>query len=267
MERIATEHRKGRRLYVGTTNLDTRRLVVWDLGAIACKPCPEGCMLFRDVLLASCAVPGMLPPVQFEIEVDGREATELHTDGGITAQVFVPSHVFAAAAAPAGPHPAGGRPGQAADPAVVRAGGVGREAGNLYVVVAGKLFPDAQPVTPRVLPVLGATTKAILYAHCRADLANLYGLSRAAGLRYNLTALRQEFPPLGTSVDFDPKAMADLFEEGTRGGATGPRWMSGPPALTPGDGDSIRTGLKMKSRPQMVPVPGADSGGSTPVIK
>src|SRR5262245_23529226 len=65
MTRIAAEHRKGRRLYVGTTNLDTRRLVVWDLGAIACRPCPEGCHLFRDVLLASSAVPGMLPPVKF----------------------------------------------------------------------------------------------------------------------------------------------------------------------------------------------------------
>ena len=36
--RIAAEHRKGRRLYVGTTNLDTRRFVIWDLGAIACRP-------------------------------------------------------------------------------------------------------------------------------------------------------------------------------------------------------------------------------------
>ncbi|HEY3788014.1 MAG TPA: patatin-like phospholipase family protein, partial [Urbifossiella sp.] len=43
MEKIAAEHRKGRRLYVGTTNLDTRRLVVWDMGAIACRPSPEAC--------------------------------------------------------------------------------------------------------------------------------------------------------------------------------------------------------------------------------
>ena len=32
---IATEHCKGRRLYVGTTELDARRLVVWDMGEIA----------------------------------------------------------------------------------------------------------------------------------------------------------------------------------------------------------------------------------------
>ena len=76
MKWIATEHRKGRRLYIGTTNLTTRRLVVWDMGAIACRPCPEGCDLFRDVLLASCSVPGMLPPVPFTVEVDGKTVTE-----------------------------------------------------------------------------------------------------------------------------------------------------------------------------------------------
>src|SRR5206468_5122524 len=30
---VAAEHAKGRRLYVGTTHLDSRRLVVWDMGA------------------------------------------------------------------------------------------------------------------------------------------------------------------------------------------------------------------------------------------
>src|SRR5207253_823115 len=85
MNQVAAEHRKGRRLYVGTTNLGTRRLIIWDMGAIACRPCPEGCRLFRDVLLASCSVPGIMPPVRFEIEVDGRKATELHADGGVSA--------------------------------------------------------------------------------------------------------------------------------------------------------------------------------------
>lgn len=33
--RMAAEHRKGRRLYVATTDLDARRPVVWDIGAIA----------------------------------------------------------------------------------------------------------------------------------------------------------------------------------------------------------------------------------------
>ncbi len=101
MERIAAEHRKGRRLYIGTTDLRTKRAVIWDMGAIACRPCPDGCTLFRDVLLASSSIPGVLPPVPFRIEVDGRRVTEYHVDGGITAPLFMPPGVFAAAGAAA----------------------------------------------------------------------------------------------------------------------------------------------------------------------
>jgi hypothetical protein len=242
MDRIAAEHRKGRRLYVGTTNLDTCRLVVWDLGAIACRPCPEGCRLFRDVLLASCAVPGMFSPVRFDLEVDGAKATELHADGGISAQLFVPSHVFAAAARYAAEEAARG--------ALPAAGGEPMPpAGNLYAVVAGKLYPDAGPVRPHVLPVLGATTRTLLYAYCRADLANLYGLARASGLRYHLTALRPGFRTVETSVDFNQEEMAKLFREGVGQGNAGPAWLDGPPTLSPGDGDYIRTGLRLRTPP------------------
>lgn len=242
MDRIAAEHKKGRRLYVGTTNLDTRRLVVWDMGAIACRPCPEGCRLFRDVLLASCAVPGMFSPVRFDVEVDGKPASELHADGGISAQLFVPSHVFAAAARHAADDAAAGLvPDTGGDPTP--------PVGNLYVVVAGKLYPDAGPVRPHVLPVLGATTGTLLYAYCRADLANLYGLARASGLKYHLTALRQGFRAGDSSVDFNREAMAKLFREGVEQGTGGPGWMGGPPTLSPGDGDYIRTGLRLRTPP------------------
>ena len=248
MNRLAAEHRKGRRLYVGTTNLDTRRMVVWDVGAIACRACPEGCLLFRDVLLASCSVPGMMPPVRFTLDVDGRRVSELHADGGITAQLFVPSRVFAVAARGAA-EDAGkfGFPPEG-DPMP--------PAGNLYVVVAGKLYPDAAPVKAKVLPVLAATTGTLLYAHCRADLANLYGLARAGGLRYHHTALPQGFRTLDTSVNFDQKEMTKLFDEGVRQGERGPTWLYGPPTLSPGDGDFVRSGLKLRVPQGGVPDPG-----------
>ena len=227
MEMIAAEHRKGRRLYVGTTNLDTRRLVVWDMGAIACRPCPEGCRLFRDVLLASCSVPGMLPPVKFDLEVDGKHVTELHADGGATAQLFMPSHVFAQAALP-GPN------------------NEKLEPGNMFTVVAGKLYADASPVKAKILPVLGASANSLIYAYCRADASNLYGQARAAGMKYHLTSLPSTFPTLDTSVDFDPERMQKLFDEGVCQGNSGPAWRSGPPSLSPGDGDFIRNGTKLK---------------------
>ena len=222
MERIAAEHRKGRRLYVGTTNIDTKRLAVWDLGAIACRPCPEGCELFRDVLLASCSIPGMFPPVTFEIDVAGKKSTEMHVDGGVSAQVFCPSAIFGAAA------------GQGA---------------TLYAVVAGKLYPDAKAVRDRVLPVLAATTTSHVNSHRRGELTNLYGLARSAGMRYQLISLRQDFMTGDVAIQFDQKEMSRLYAEGLEKGASPQSWLATPPELAPGDGDYIRNGLNLRPAP------------------
>jgi hypothetical protein len=233
MDKIAAEHRKGRRLYVGTTDLATRRAVIWDMGAIACRPCPEGCNLFRDVLLASASVPGVLPPVPFEIEVDGRREVELHSDGALSAPLFMPPGVFATAAGEGGLNP-NPMPGGA----------------NFYAIVSGKLYPDAGPVRRRILPVLNASTSALLYAHCRAELANVYWQSRLVGMRYHLIALRQDVEvKADTSVHFDPDVMTKLYHEGLNDGYAGPRWAYVPPVLSPCDGNYARGGLRLRTVP------------------
>ena len=50
---IAREHQAGRRLYVVTTNLDSKRGVVWNIGAIAASGQPDSLDLVRKVLAAS----------------------------------------------------------------------------------------------------------------------------------------------------------------------------------------------------------------------
>ena len=225
MERVAAEHRKGRRLYIGTTNIDTKRLAVWDLGAIACRPCPEGCALFRDVLLASCSIPGMFPPVTFEIDVDGKQSTEMHVDGGVSAQLFCPSAVFGASAARKD------------------------EGTSLYIIVSGKLYPDAKAVRERVLPVLAATTSSHVYSHRRGELTNMYGLARSAGMRYQMISLGQDFMAADVAIKVDQKEMGRLYAEGLERGASPQSWLTTPPELAPGDGDYIRNGLNLRPAP------------------
>ena len=41
LHKIAKEHKKGRRLYIGTTNLDTGKFTVWDMGALAASQYPD----------------------------------------------------------------------------------------------------------------------------------------------------------------------------------------------------------------------------------
>ena len=77
VDAIADAHRKGRRLYIGTTHLDAQRFTIWNIGEIALKGDIE---LIRKVILASTAVPAIMPPVSFDITVDGTNYQELHAD-------------------------------------------------------------------------------------------------------------------------------------------------------------------------------------------
>ncbi len=85
---IAAEHRKGRNLLVGTTNLDARRGVVWDIGKIAEYGTPEALELVRKILIASAAIPGAFPPMMFDVEANGTKYQEMHVDGGANCPAF-----------------------------------------------------------------------------------------------------------------------------------------------------------------------------------
>ena len=86
---IAEEHRRGRLLFVATTNLDSATPVVWNMGAIAASGHPRALDTVRRILLASAAIPGAFPPVLFDVELDERRHQELHVDGGAIAQAFL----------------------------------------------------------------------------------------------------------------------------------------------------------------------------------
>ena len=232
--KIAAEHRKGRRLYLGTTNLDTRRFTAWDLGAIAChaesrekKTVAETKKLMVDLLIASCSLPGVFPPVPIEVEVDGKKYTELHMDGGVNSSVWVPASVLDAFAIDP-TKPLNQQPNA-----------------NLYVVLAGKPFPDGSQIEPKVFQVLAAFLTAAQAAQNRRDLANIYHHSKLVNVKFHMAAVPQDFPTMAGGLEFDRTEMNKLFEEGYRTG-NGPYWWSTPPERSPGDVDPIRTGTKFQ---------------------
>src|SRR4029078_8450906 len=63
LEAIAREYRRGRRLYVVTTNIDAQRTAIWDMGRTAASGEPGALDLFRNVLTASASIPGVFSPV------------------------------------------------------------------------------------------------------------------------------------------------------------------------------------------------------------
>ena len=60
IDAIAAEYAKGRLLFIGTTNLDARRPVVWNVTKIAASGKPEANELLRKIMLASAAIPGVI---------------------------------------------------------------------------------------------------------------------------------------------------------------------------------------------------------------
>ena len=85
--RIARES-PGRKILVGTVNLDTGYFYPWDLTAVAAGQPPYDKMseekrfkLYRDVIHASSSIPVLFNP----IEIDGM----YHVDGGVRAYLFI----------------------------------------------------------------------------------------------------------------------------------------------------------------------------------
>jgi predicted patatin/cPLA2 family phospholipase len=226
LDRVAAEHRKGRRLYAGTTDLDTRRPVVWDLGAIAAGPDPDRRRLFCDVILASCSVPAVFPPVAIDVEVDGRRFTELHADGGVSRSAFLPPAVL-------GVGPAG-----EVDPSAPGA--------DVYVILAGNLAPRRGPVERRLLRVSGEALAGVLHAREEGDLLRLYMLARHAGAEFHLAAVPDDLPADGPGLGFDPRAMRRLFVAGEKTGRSD-RWRGLPPGLGPGERPVPREGVHLKT--------------------
>lgn len=85
---IAAEHAKGRRLFVGTTNMDAERPVLWDIGAIAALGTDPARALIRDVVLASASIPVVFEPVKIAVTDGSMRREELHVDGGLTREIF-----------------------------------------------------------------------------------------------------------------------------------------------------------------------------------
>jgi predicted patatin/cPLA2 family phospholipase len=222
---VARAHSEGRRLYVGTTDLDAMRQVVWDMGAIASGNDPDKLELFRRVLLASASVPGLLPPVPINIVVDGVRHTELHVDGGVSASLFLRPDML------------GAKPGP---------NGAGRQEANIFVIVAGKVRPAVKPVKGWLVEVSEESVQGLLQSQFEGDLLRLYMLAHLRGAQFAVTAIPESFGGQKDSLSFDPQVMRALFEVGYRAAAAGTAWASSPPGLTSKEQPPPRGGVHFR---------------------
>jgi hypothetical protein len=228
---VARAHATGRRLYVGTTNIDTRRLVIWDMGAIASRGTPESLDLYRKIILATSSIPGVFPPVRIPVEIDGKRYEELHVDGGVSDEVifraFMVADLNRAAGVPGSAAPAGS---------------------TLYVVSNGKLYAEPKCVRPKVTNMVAASFRSVVYGKTRDELYRIYLNCLETGVAFRLTALPQDFR-LGSTggLGISPEDQERMFEvgrqigQGTQGGGD---WRDMPPGTDPHEQAMPRTGTK-----------------------
>jgi predicted acylesterase/phospholipase RssA len=229
VDRIATEHERGRRLYIGTTDLESRRPIVWDVGAIASKRDAGARELMARLLLASAAIPAFFPPVEIPVEVDGQRLVERHIDGGVTQNLFF-------------------RPPQVPKALRLRPPADFLFGSDLYIVVAGKLYADPEVVEPRVLKIAASSVSTLIYAETRAELVRLYMTAMVSGMNYHLAAIPQDFRAPMDSTNFDPVEMGRMFEEGRRQASEGTAWRHAPPGVEEREDMVQRSGTRLIRR-------------------
>ena len=209
LSEIAAEYEKGRALLIGTTDLDADRGVIWNMGAIASSKDPRALRLFRDVLLASMAIPGLVSPVMIDVELEGKAYQEMHVDGGVMAQVILyPSHAL--------------------EQARKLAGSIMDRKRVAYIVRNSRLDPSWTTTKRRTSEVARRAVKSLIEAQGVNDLYRLYALTQKDKVDFNLAYIGPDFSAPHPK-DFDPDYMRSLFEYGYRLGEQGYAWKKAPP--------------------------------------
>jgi hypothetical protein len=211
---IAQEHAKGRRLFIGTTQLDAQRLVIWDMGAIAARGTPEALDLFRKILVASASIPGAFPPQYIKVTAGGRTYQEMHVDGGTTAEVILYEGALKPFANLKKSAKHGVRPR------------------FLYIIRNSQVSGEWAQVKSRLTSIGPRAIATLIKAQGVGDLYRLYVFAQRDYMDYNLAAIPEDFKA-AKKEEFDPVYMTKLFNLGYEMAKKGFPWQKHPPFFEP----------------------------------
>ncbi len=211
MAEVAQAHKQGRRLYIATVDLDSQRLVIWNMGLIAASGGQDSLVLFRKVMLASSSIPVAFPPVLFKVKAAGRYYDELHVDGAVGATVFYSAGVFNFEAAqknsPRGP---------------------GRE--DIYIIHNGQLGPVHGKTRRTLASIAYRSIDAAAKAAVIGDLFRIYTSAQRSQSGFYWVTIPSEVS-LESEEMFDPQTMRRLFDFGLEKAQRNDFWYYEPPGL------------------------------------
>lgn len=209
--KIAIEHSKGRRLLIGTTNLDAMRPVYWDIGALAQYGTPEADQLIRDVILASASVPVAFPPVYFKVKAGDKIYDEMHVDGGVSNQVFsYPPSIHLAEE--------------------LEKIGEKRKI-ILYIIRNDVLVTEGVQVEPYIGGIAARSLAGLIRNQGIGDLYRMYYTAQRDGVDFRLTFIPPDYNEEAEEL-FSPIYMTKLFMLGHSMAKAPHPWHTAPPSTT-----------------------------------
>ena len=185
---IADEAETGRSLVVATTNLDRQLATYWDLGRIASLRNSRARELFRDVLIASASVPGVFPPVMFDVYADGETYQEMHVDGGASVPFFLGPELLAIWN----------------DPLKNFANS------NLYVIVNGQLQAPVSETPVNTVQIIAKSFDTMMIFGARSALATYANLAADNGMNFNVAFIPPDLA-FGGSLNFKTEERSRVF--------------------------------------------------------
>jgi predicted acylesterase/phospholipase RssA len=214
VSKIAKEHQRGRRLFIGTLNLNAGRSVIWNIGAIALSNNPHKLDLIHDILRASAAIPVAFPPVAINVKKDDRQYQELHVDGGTGSQVFV--------------YPA------SMDWKLITKKLKVQGNPKVYVIRNSFLKPDYLGINRSLLPIATRSIDVLIRTQGIGDLYQIYALCERDDNEFNLAYIPSEFTEKPNEL-FDPVYMSKLYDLGYKMAVKGYPWSKAPPEVIKGE--------------------------------
>lgn len=204
ISKIGEEHVKGRRLIIGTTNIDAERPVLWDIGELASANTPEAFALIRKIVLASAAIPVFLKPVRIPVTDGVSTKEELHVDGALTQQIFA-------------------YPANLPMKRALAEAGLAGQTNQIWVIHNKRLEPRFEAQSTSLIKMANRTLSILIRSQGLGDLAFIIALAKRDGLVISGLAVPARFSDSPTQA-FDPAYMTKLYNIGLTDGSSVNSW-------------------------------------------
>jgi hypothetical protein len=209
IDSIGVAHNNGQRLLIGTTNFDAQRAVIWSMGVVANSKHPDVYDMFRNIVVASAAIPVLFPPTFIDVEAGGKTYQEMHVDGGVMGQmVFFGSSIDWPAA-------------------LQEASGEQNPVDNsvLYIIIDGEIAHHYDVVPRRLAPIADRTIKTMIKVSALSSLYKMFLHARINGYDFKYVSMPEAYKPVD-DTPYDPEEMRRMFRIGHKMGSAGDSWSS-----------------------------------------